>query len=389
MDKIISISNNAGYPQNQADLELPLILRDTCLRINLDKLAHNMDLICGMAGKETAVMPVIKANGYGHGAIGIAPTLMKHGAVYLAVATLTEALELREAYPDYPLFILGHTPDRLLPLIVQKHITQTVFSLKQATILSEIAKVFQYKAKVHLKVDTGFHRLGIDDVEELEAICRLPGIDAEGIFSHLALTGDEENEEQYRKFRSVIDALAARGITFRYHHMADSISAVDYPEYRMNLIRPGALVFGLRGFHKGFLPVEQCLTFESRISQIHSIRKGEGVSYDYLWKAPRDTRIGTVPFGYADGYPRNMRDKGYVTIRGVKCPIIGVICMDQCMVDLTGVPEAAEGDSAVIYGDGSENTMSIEEAASLAGTNKNEIVSRLTARPPRIYTGGV
>ena len=370
-----------------ADSGSSLLLRDTCIRVDLNKLARNMDLICGMVGNETAVMPVIKANGYGHGACAIAPTLMAHGACYLAVATLTEALELRAAYRDYPLFILGHTPDRLLPLIVKHRITQTVFSLKQAELLSELASAAGTKAKVHLKVDTGFHRLGIDDPEELAAICALPGIDAEGIFSHLALTGDAENEAQYQAFLSVIDTLSAKGITFRYRHLADSISAVDYPEYRMDLIRPGALIFGLRGFHKASLPVEQCLTFESRISQIHSVHKGEGVGYDYLWKAPADTIIGTVPFGYADGYPRNMRDKGYVTIHGVKCPVIGVICMDQCMVDLTAVPDAKEGDLAIIYGDGSQNTMSIDEAAVLAGTNKNEIVSRLTARPPRIYTG--
>ena len=127
------------------------------------------------------------------------------------------------------------------------------------------------------------------------------------------------------------------------------------------------------------------LSFESRISAIHVIEKGEGVGYDYLWRAPEKTRVATIPFGYADGYPRNMRDKGYVTIRGVKCPIIGVICMDQCMVDLSAVPEAAEGDLAVIYGDGSMNTMTIQEASTLGGTNKNEIISRLTGRPARIY----
>ena len=133
------------------------------------------------------------------------------------------------------------------------------------------------------------------------------------------------------------------------------------------------------------MPVRQCISFESRISQIHDIRAGEGVGYDYLWRAPKDTRIGTLPFGYSDGYPRNMRDKGYVTIHGVKCPILGVICMDQCMVDLTDVPQAQEGDLAIVYGNGENNTMSIQEACELAGTNKNEIVARILARPPRVY----
>lgn len=361
------------------------MLRDTVVQVDLKTIAYNMDKICEMAGNGVAVMPVIKANGYGHGAVGIAPVLMEHGASYLAVATLNEALELRESYKDYPIFILGHTPDRLLHFVVEKDITQTVFSKSQAKILSEESKKAGKKAKIHIKVDTGFHRLGTDNIAELKEICSFREIETEGIFSHLALVNDEENEKQYTKFLNIIAELEAQGMSFKYKHIADSISAVDYPEYRMNMIRPGALVFGLRGFHKGFVDVRQALTFVTRISQLHKVSKGEGVGYDYLWKAPKDMTIGTLPFGYADGYPRNMRDKGYVTIKGVKCPIIGVICMDQCMVDLSGVPEVKEEELAIIYGDGNNNSMTIEEAAKLAETNKNEIVTRIAARPPREY----
>lgn len=361
------------------------MLRDTVVQVKLKTISDNMDKICEMAGKEVAVMPVIKADGYGHGAVGIAPTLMEHGASYLAVATLTEALELRKNYKDYPIFILGHTPDRLLPVVVEHNITQTIFSSSQARILAEESKKAGKKAKIHVKVDTGFHRLGTDDIAELKEICSFKEIETEGIFSHLALVNDEENKKQYTKFLNIIAELENQGLSFKYKHIADSISAVDYPEYRMNMIRPGALVFGLRGFHKGFVDVKQAMIFVTRISQLHQVSEGEGVGYDYLWKAPKDMTIGTLPFGYADGYPRNMRDKGYVTIKGFKCPIIGVICMDQCMVDLSEVPEVKEGELAIIYGDGSENTMTIEEAAKLAETNKNEIVARITARPPREY----
>lgn len=362
-----------------------MIMRDTVIRVDLGAIRENMRLIAGMCGSDVAIMPVIKANGYGHGAVGIAPALMESGAAYLAVATLTEALELREKYPDYPLFILGHTPERLSGIVVENNITQTVVNLRQAKALSQAAAKAGKKAKVHLKVDTGFHRLGIYDEEELYQMYSQPFLETEGIFSHLALTSDEENEKQYKMFTDMIEKLEKRGCRFRYKHIADSISLVDYPKYRMNMVRPGALIYGLKGFSRGSLPVRTCMTFESRISQIHHIKKGEGVGYDYVWCAPGDTKIGTMPFGYSDGYPRNMRDKGYVTIRGVKCPIIGVICMDQCMVDLTGVPDAQEGDVGIIYGDGENNTMSIAEAAALAGTNKNEIVARIMARPPRIY----
>jgi len=151
------------------------------------------------------------------------------------------------------------------------------------------------------------------------------------------------------------------------------------------MVRPGALVYGLRGFHKGYVEVTQAMAFKTRISQLHRIKAGEGVGYDYLWRAARDSVIATLPFGYADGYPRNMRDKGYVTIRGMKCPLVGVLCMDQCMADVTDVANVAEGDEAVIYGSGRDNTMDIPEAAALAGTNKNEIIARILARPPRVY----
>ncbi len=360
-------------------------LRDTVVQVNLTAIRENMRAIHRLIGKEVAVMPVVKANGYGHGAVGIAPTLIEEGAAYLAVATLTEALELRRAYKKYPLFILGHTPDRLLPYIIENKITQTIVSYKQATLLNDLAKQFRKKPKVHLKVDSGFHRLGMDKVQELKQICQLDSLNIEGIFSHLALVDEAENDLQYKRFLSVIEDLEKNGIHFRYKHIADSISAVDFPKYHMNLIRPGALIYGLKGFHTGTLPLQQALTFVTRISQIHEVKKGEGVGYDYLWRAERDTKIATLPFGYADGYPRNLRGKGYVLLHDVRCPIIGVICMDQCMIDLTEVPDAKEGDLAVIYGDGTNCAMNIEEAAKLADTNKNEVVSRIASRPPRIY----
>lgn len=206
----------------------------------------------------------------------------------------------------------------------------------------------------------------------------------EGIFSHLALVNDEENTKQFNLFMDVIHSLGAEGISFQYIHIADSIATVDYPQYRLNMVRVGALIYGMRGFHVGFVPVEQIMTFKTAVSQLHNIKKGEGVSYDYLWKAPRDSIIATLPFGYADGYPRNMRGKGYVTIKGIKCPLVGVLCMDQCMADVTDVPGVMVGTEAIIYGMG-KNEMTIAEAAELAETNKNDIIARITPRPPRIY----
>lgn len=365
------------------------VLRDTYIEIDLKKLKKNVEDIKKMVGEDVAVTAVIKANGYGHGAWQIAKTIMDSGADYLAVATLTEALELREHYAEYPILIMGHTPDRLLHHIVEKDITQTIFSLEQAKILEELAAKTGKKVKVHIKVDTGFHRLGkmpsAEYKEEIKQIYALPHIETEGIFSHLALVNEEENEKQYNMFVKFIEELETEGVKFRYTHIADSIACVDYPKYRMNMIRPGALIYGMRGYHIGNLPVEQCLTFKTAVSELHNVAAGEGVSYDFLWKAEKDSVIATLPFGYADGYPRNLRDKGYVIINGCKAALVGVICMDQCMADVTDIPNVTAGSEAIIYGDGSDGSMTIEEASKLAGTNKNDIIARLTARPPRVY----
>lgn len=365
------------------------LLRDTRVEVDLGRIAYNMKQIREMAGPETAVMPVIKANGYGHGAAAVAPTLIEEGAAYLAVATLTEALELKAANMSWPVFIMGHTPDRLLHHVVDKDITQTIFSFEQAELLNELSGKADKRTKVHIKVDTGFHRLGkVPSAAFADEVCRisaLPNVEVEGIFTHLALTGDSENEEQFRQFTDFITELESRGCSFRYKHIADSIACVDFPEYRLNMIRPGALIYGMVGYHKGHLEVKQALSFKTAISQLHYISRGEGVSYDYLWKAERDSIIATLPFGYADGYPRNLRDKGYVIINGVKVPLVGVICMDQCMADVTDVPDVCEGMEAVIYGDGTDGSMTIAEASALAGTNKNDIIARISARPPRVY----
>ena len=253
------------------------LLRDTRVEVDLSKIAYNMQQIRGMSGPDVAVMPVIKANGYGHGAAAIAPTLLEEGAVYLAVATLTEALGLKDKDTSWPVFILGHTPDRLLHHIVEREITQTIFSLEQAQILSRLASETGKTAKVHIKVDTGFHRLGkVPSQEFADEVCemfKLPCLEIEGIFSHLALTGDDENEEQFRLFNDFVSLLESRGCSFKYKHLADSIACVDFPEYRLNMIRPGALIYGMVGYHKGHLPVKQAMTFKTAISQLHSISK--------------------------------------------------------------------------------------------------------------------
>lgn len=365
------------------------LIRDTYVEINLDNIAYNVRKIKEIVGEGVAIAAVVKANAYGHGAVDIAPTIMENGGDYLAVATLSEALELRKNYIDYGIFIMGYTPDEYLEYVVQNNITQTIFSLRQAKLINDLGKKYNKIPKVQIKYDTGFNRLGFKDsqesIDEINNIFQLDNIEVEGIFSHFALAGRTEDDIQYEKLMSAVKQLESKGRKFKYKHICDSISGIDYPEYRLNMIRPGAIIYGLKSYHDESLVLKQAMTFKTKIYHIKTLEKGEGVSYDYLWKADEKRIVGTLPFGYADGYPRNMRDKGFVTIHGKKAPILGVICMDQCMVDLTDIPEAKVGDEAIIYGDGTNNTIDIQEMSKLAGTNKNELVCRITMRTPRVY----
>jgi len=370
-------------------LEYQPLLRDTIIEVSLDNIAYNMKKIKEVIGDEVFIAAVVKANGYGHGAVDIAPTIMENGGEYLAVATLTEAIELRKNYEDYKIIIMGYTPDEYLEYVVNNHITQTIFSLRQAKILDDAGKKYNKRPVVHIKYDTGFNRIGFKDcqesLEEIDEIFDLKNLYVEGMFSHFALAGKKEDDEQYNKLMNAVEYLENRGRKFKFKHICDSISGIDYPEYRLNMIRPGAIIYGLKSFRDESIVLKQAITFKTKIYHIKTLEIGEGVSYDYLWKADKKRVVGTLPFGYADGYPRNLRDKGTVSIHGKKAPIIGVICMDQCMVDLTDIPEAHVGDEVIIYGDGTSNTLDIQQISQLAGTNKNEIVCRITRRTPRVY----
>jgi|LAHS01.1.fsa_nt_gb alanine racemase len=365
------------------------LLRDTYVEINLDNIAYNMRKIKETVGNDVAIAAVVKANGYGHGAVDIARTIMENGGDYLAVATLTEALELRKYHPQYKIFIMGYTPDEYLEHVVKNNITQTIFSLRQAIILNEWGVKYNKKPAVQIKYDTGFNRIGYRDsqesIDEIDKMFDLKNISVEGIFSHFALAGAEEDEIQYNSLMNAVKKLEEKGRHFKYKHICDSIAGIDYPQYRLNMIRPGAIIYGLKSYHDDSVVLKQAMRFKSKIYHIKTLDKGEGVSYDYLWRAPDKCTVATLPFGYADGYPRNMRDKGFVTINGKKAPIIGVICMDQCMADISHIPEARVGDEVIIYGDGENNTLNIHEASKLAETNKNELVCRITIRTPRVY----
>ncbi|HCX61589.1 alanine racemase [Sedimentibacter sp.] len=366
------------------------LLRDTHAEINLDNIGYNVRKLKEIVGNDVAIAAVVKANAYGHGAVAIAPAIMENGADMLAVATLTEALELRNYYSDYKIFIMGYTPDEYLEYVVKNNITQTIFSLRQAVLINDLSIKYNTISKVQIKYDTGMNRIGYQDrqesIDEIVKIFNLKNIDVEGIFSHLALTNREEDDKQYERLLNAVSKIEEKGKTFKYKHICDSISAIDYPEYRLTMIRPGAIIYGMKSYEDDSVVMKTALKFKTKIYQIKELQPGEGVSYGYRWKATKKTLVGTLPMGYADGYPR-IRD-GFVTVHGKKAHIIGVINMDQCMVDLTDIPEAKVGDEVIIYGDGTDNTIDIQGMADLLNTNKNEILCRISRRTPRVYIKG-
>lgn len=364
-------------------------LRDTILEVALDKIDDNVDAIKQMVGETVAIAAVVKSNAYGHGAVDIVPRLLNKGVDYLAVATLTEALEIRTHHPVAPILIMGYTPSEYLEYVVKEQITQTIYSLEQAQQLDKLGLYYKKTPKVHIKYDSGFNRLGYKDndksIEEIVKIFSLKHLDVEGMFSHFALAGAENDKLQFEKFIGAISKIENRGGRFKYKHICDSITCVDYPQYRLNMVRIGAALFGLKSHKSEGLDLKQAAIFKSRVYRINPVEKGEGVSYRYQWRAGRKSLIATLPVGYGDGYPRAMSGKGYVTIKGKKAPIVGVICMDQCMIDVTDIKGVKVGDEVTIYGDGEGHSMSVQEVADLLGTNKNDIVCRIGRRTPRVY----
>ena len=366
-------------------------MRDTCVEVDLDKLIYNYNTAKSLVTGKTFIAAVLKANAYGHGAIHVAEALIENGVELLAVACLSEALELRKKFGGISIMIMGYTPSEYLYTAVSKNIIITIFSLEQADKLSEIALSLNTRAKVHIKIDTGFNRIGlkpcIDTLDILSRIVKLKNLDVQGIFTHLALRDQENDLLQVDLFMNLIKKLEQIGINIPIKHICDSIGMVRYPEYQLDMVRVGAFLYGVRpsGFNDTSIELKMPLTFKTRISQIKEVQKGESVGYDFSFVAKEKCMIGTLPVGYADGYMRCLSNKAEVIVRGKRALVIGKLCMDQCMIDLTNIPEAEPGDDVVLLGGDEYNNISIMELADNAGTNRNEILSIISRRVPRIY----
>lgn len=367
----------------------------TWAEIDLGALEHNYRTLRAMLPQQCRFLGVVKANAYGHGALAVARRLEGLGADYLAVACIDEAAELRVSGITAPILVLGPTPIPLSAEPVRLRLTQTVGDLESAKALSAAAQTEGRKVKIHIKVDTGMSRLGFvcDEahmaaaVEEIAAICALPGLEPEGIFTHFsdADSCEDFTMVQFTRFLDLLEALKGRGITFAIRHCAASSATLKFPCTHLDMVRPGLALYGhypdpsCEGLDvPGLTPVMRLCT---RVAAVHTVPAGAYVSYGRTARLAEEQRLAVLPIGYADGLFRTLSNRGAVSIRGVSRPITGRVCMDLCMVPAG--EDVQVGDVATVYGP----EQPVETAAELAGTVSYELLSAVSRRVPRIYRG--
>ncbi|MBR4991525.1 MAG: alanine racemase [Clostridia bacterium] len=360
-------------------------LRSTRAEINLDNLKYNIDRCRQEIGPDVEPMAIIKADCYGHGAVVMMEYMMKYGLKYFGVASLNEAMELRRFHKEGEILVLGLSSDHLLKYGVDNNITQACCSLRQAKILSDYATA-EKPAKIQIKVDTGMHRLGFAPTEEsmdiVKEIFALPNLDIVGVFSHLALETREQDYDQWKKFQYFIDGCEARGLTFRFKSINDGIGTIRYPEMRYNMVRPGSFFYG---FNPHLTDLKPLMELKSEIVHLQVLPANEGIGYGLDDAADHDRIIATLPFGYVDGVPRAMSHyQGWTTVKGVKCPFVGLLCMDQAMIDVSDVPDVTIGDEVVIYSH-ETGAMTYPEGAKISNFNRNGLQAALPRRVPKVY----
>lgn len=365
----------------------------TWAEIDLGRLKHNYTALREQLAPGCRFVGVVKANAYGHGAVPVAQKLEEWGADYLAVACLEEAAELRQAGVHAPILILGVTLPRYAGELLAWDAAQAVGDLETGRALSAAAVAAGRTLTIHVKADTGMSRLGFlcDEAHldhaagEIAALCALPGLRAEGIFTHFSDADGCEayTMRQFTRFLDLLDKLSARGVTFEIRHCAASAAMLNYPCTHLDMVRPGIALYGHypapgMEYTCPLLPV---MTLKTRVAAVRDLPAGTCVSYGRTATLARDSRLAVLPVGYGDGYFRLFSNGQTVSIRGKKAPVVGRVCMDLTMVDVTDIPGVVPGDEAVLYGDAAP----VEDGADRAGTIQYELLCDVSPRVPRVY----
>ncbi len=374
-----------------------MLNRPVWVEINLDNLVHNISEVRRVTRDDAKVTAVIKADGYGHGAVVIAQTLLENGADRLAVATLTEALQLRKTYPETEILVLGYTEESSIHLAIENRLIQTIYTYQQAVKFNEIAKKMNQTLKVHIKLDTGMTRLGmmpeVETIEVIKNIMSLENLYVEGLYTHFA-RADEYNKEATQKqvsnFEFIRKGLESEGITLDIYHVSNSASIIDLPEYNYDMVRAGIMLYGLYPsdeVNRDDVKLKEVMSLHTKISRVQEVSGSVGISYGHKYVTEEAQTIGTLPIGYADGYSRSLTFKAEAIIKGKnkKVPVIGRICMDQCMIDVSDV-EVEIGDEIILFGEDMDQRISIDDIASHLNTINYEVVCMINKRVPRVYT---
>ena len=370
------------------------IMRPVWAEIDLDILANNMRNIKKLAG-DKEVMAVVKADAYGHGALDVAPCLLENGASRLAVAMLTEAVELRNNNITAPIMILGYTPLYLGEELINYDIEQTIYDLDYAKELSALAISLNKKAKVHIALDTGMGRIGFLPTEEsfnaIGEICSLDGLDVIGIFTHFS-SSDEKDKDytqyQFNQIYDFIDKLESEGINIPLKHASNSAAIIDLPNTYLDAVRAGIILYGYypsNEVQKENLSIKPALTLKARIAHVKELESGMYISYNRTFKTSRKSKIATIPIGYADGYIRTLKHEAKVIVNGQLAPIVGNICMDQFMIDVTDIDDVKSGDEVILLGESNGIKFNADDLAKCMNSINYEVLCLLKKRVPRAY----
>ena len=363
--------------------------------IDLDAIKHNYQEIKKYLPVNSKVCGVIKADGYGHGSVPIAKTLNHLGIDAFAVAASSEAVILRKNAIDKTILVLGYTSEEDYMEMVQYGITQTVFRLDMAKKLSDIAMEMGLVAHVHILIDTGMGRIGFmpdeTSVSIIKEICDLPFIAVDGLFSHFSRADEidkEVSEGQIKTFNWFVTRLEEEGIAIKDLHLANSAGFIDLPHAHFDMVRVGIAMYGLYPsdeVNQTVVKLKPALSLKSNVILVKELPEGQSISYGGTFVTNKTMKIATIPVGYGDGYPRALSSKGSVLIRGKKAPILGRVCMDQFMVDVTDIEGVSNDDEVVLIGRSGDERISVEDIAAIMGTINYEVVCQLGKRIPRVY----
>ena len=362
--------------------------------VSLDNLKHNIEQIKGKLSDNVKLCGIVKANAYGHGVEEIVLNLVEQGVDYLAVAFIDEAVEIRLCGFNQPILILGNTPKDTADQVVEYNVTASVYNKETAQIISNEAVKQNKIAKIHIKIDTGMSRIGFlptdESIAEIMEVSKLPNIEIEGIFTHFACSDAEEEAatlKQYDKFMWIVGELEKQGLYIPVKHCCNSAAIVKYPNMHLDMVRAGIILYGMYPSDIDYdIDLKPLMNFKTSVINVKTIEAGQSISYGATFTAKDTMKIATIAVGYADGYSRLLSNCGRVLVNGQFANIVGRICMDQCMIDVTNVHNINIGDEVILFGADENEELPIEELAVKLGTINYELPCIINNRVPRCYT---